>query len=173
MHIAKATLQSLIGLLVLTVLAPSSSGFKLDGCEKQRAQYPKRWNDVRKEKTLFHCAASDGSRLSVRLGASDSKRRTLISVTATRSAAAEDQPQGVYRMWLDRDQIERLKKGAYFATVMRPEKACWIRSLDHETVPFLMDNAPSVRPGDDGVTRVSLFGQTAYTCAKSDAPAPA
>ena len=75
-------------------------------------------------------------------------------------------------MWLDRDQSERLRGGQYFATVVRSEKACWIRSLDDESVAFFMNNAPSARRADDGMSRVSLFGATAYTCAKSDAQAP-
>ncbi len=93
-------------------------GFEADGCEKQRAQYPKRWNDVSKEKTLFNCAASNGGRLSVRLGASDRSGRSLISVTATPNDVAEDKPKGVYRIWLDRNQTERIKKADYFATVV-------------------------------------------------------
>jgi hypothetical protein len=173
MTVLKISLRLLTGLAALTALASPSFSFEADGCEKQRAQYPKRWNDVSKEKALFNCAASDGSRLNVRLGASDGNGRTLISVTATPNGAAEDQPQGVFRMGLDRDQTERIKKAEYFATVVRSEKACWIRSIDHETVAFFMDQTPSVHPVDDSISRVSLFGQTAYTCAKSDAPAPA
>ena len=68
MHAAKAALRLLIGLVALAALAPASFGFESDGCEKQRAQYPKRWTDVSREKTLFNCAASDGNRLNVRLG---------------------------------------------------------------------------------------------------------
>jgi hypothetical protein len=172
MTVGKISFRLLTGLAALTALASPSFGFEADGCEKQRAQYPKRWNDVSKEKTLFNCAASDGSRLSVRLGASDGNGRTLISVTATPNRAAEDRPKGVYRTWLDRDQTERIKKAEYFATVVRSEKACWIRSVDDETEALFVDNAPGTHPGDDGMSRVSLFGQTAYTCAKSDPPAP-
>jgi hypothetical protein len=147
--------------------APGANGFEGNGCERQRADYPKRWNDIGKEKLLFTCAALDKSWLRVRLGATDGKGRSLISVEATEAGKKKN----IYRMWLDREQTERLRQGAYFGTVLRSEQSCWIRSLDEDTKFLFMDRAPA-QPGDDVTPRISTFEGVPYSCAAANPPPP-
>ena len=147
--------------LVLGLL-PRALAFEADGCEKQRADYPKRWNSVAGEKTLVTCTAigkSEPKKLVVRRGARDAKGRTLISIEPV------PRPKdGIYRIWLDREQAERLKKGEYFATILRMEDACWIRGISEDAEVFFMDNA-ALQGRDALAPRLSWFGKAAYRCA--------
>jgi len=130
-----------ITLLVAATL--QAAAFAPDGCERQRKQYPENWNDTSAEKKLFICESQRG-RYFVKVGATDSARRTMMSlVPFSRSNTGEisEGTDGVLRVWLDREQTARLRGGRYMATVVRKEESCWIRgSLDHDVV-FLLDNA--------------------------------
>src|SRR5260221_4767920 len=124
-----------------------ATAFAPDGCERQRKQYPENWNDTSTEKKLFICESQRG-RYFVKIGATDSARRTLMSlVSFSRSHTGEiTETQDVLRIWLDKEQIARLREGKYMATMVRREDSCWIRgSTDHDLV-FLLDNA---RPQPD------------------------
>ena len=82
-----------------------------------------------------------------------------------------EQPHGVLRIWLDKEQTQRLRDGKYLATAVRKEKSCWIRGdLNGDTV-FFMDNADP--PADDEkeagafynkAPRFSVYGGNAYDC---------
>ena len=82
-----------------------------------------------------------------------------------------EQTHGVLRIWLDKEQTQRLLDGNYFATVVRKEKSCWIRGdLNGDTV-FFMDNANP--PADDEkeagafynkAPRFSVYRGNAYDC---------
>jgi hypothetical protein len=66
---------------VASPLAVPAHAVAPDECEKQRAQYPKNWNDVSGEKPLFTCSGR-GERLQVRIGTTDRAGRTLMSLVS-------------------------------------------------------------------------------------------
>jgi hypothetical protein len=126
-----------------------AAAFAPDGCERQRKQYPEKWNDTSTERKLYICESQRG-RYYVKIGATDAERRTLISLvpfSRSNTGAITEDGQDVLRIWLDKEQTTRLRDGKYMATIVRKEDSCWIRgSLDHDVV-FLMDNARP--PADD------------------------
>jgi hypothetical protein len=136
-----------------------------DECNLQRAQYPRNWKDVSQEKALFDCQSHYAGGLAVRLGANDNAGRAMMSLV-------EQQSKKVHRIWLDKEQVEHLKDGRYFATIVRQETSCWIRGDLNKGSVFLMDNAD---PPADGLRpdaaafynkapRFSVFQGNAYEC---------
>ena len=91
--------------------------------------------------------------------------------TPVSQAGKVEQTRGVLRIWLDKEQTQRLRDGKYLATVVRKEKSCWIRGdLSGDTV-FFMDNADP--PADDEkeagsfynkAPRFSVYAGNAYDC---------
>src|SRR5262249_55710901 len=161
--------------LAMIVLVPGAGAraFAPDGCEQQRALYPKDWNDVSREKAVFTCSGH-GDAVQVRLGATDKAGRTMMSVVPMSrdgKGGLQETEGGGYRIWLDGEQARRLRGGKYFATVVGQEEACWIRgNLEGATV-FFMDNA-KVRADDpqaagsfyNKAPRFSVFGNDSYQC---------
>lgn len=138
--------------LVIALVAGSTmqaAAFAPDGCERQRKQYPDKWDDTSAEKKLFICESQRG-RYYVKIGATDAERRTMMSlVPFSRSNTGEISETGhdVLRIWLDKEQTARLRNGKYLATIVRREDSCWIRgSIDHDVI-FVLDNARP--PADD------------------------
>jgi hypothetical protein len=91
-------------------------------------------------------------------------------VEDTTKGPIEDTSKIIYRIWLDKEQLKRLKDGKYFATILRKEESCWIRgTLDKDDV-FFTDNAnPSADEPDAGsfynkAPRLSVFQGDAYDC---------
>ena len=125
-----------------------AAAFAPDGCEQQRKQYPEKWNDTSAEKKLFICESQRG-RYFVKVGATDTARRTLMSLvpfSRSNTGAITESEQDVLRIWLDKEQTARLRDGKYLATIVRREDSCWIRgSIDHDVI-FVLDNA---RPPPD------------------------
>ena len=145
-----------------------------DECEQQRANYPKDWNDVSSQKVLFDCTSRYAGGVRIKLGPTDDKGRTLMSLVPLKrnesSSIVETSSPRIYRIWLDQDQISRLKEGRYFATVLRKEGSCWVRgNLDDDPI-FLMDNtnAPSDHEGSgpfyNKAPRISAFEGNSYDC---------
>jgi hypothetical protein len=143
--------------LLAETLGPAAA-FAPDGCEQQRKLYPANWNDTSREKPLFNCESQQG-RIRVKIGATDEAGRTLMSLvplTRTNSALVET-GRDVLRIWLDKEQTQRLREGKYLATVVRKENSCWIRgSLDNDKV-FFMDNANP--PEDDPNAAGSFYNK--------------
>jgi hypothetical protein len=89
----------------------------------------------------------------------------------TCDAQLTEKSNGVLRIWLDKEQTQRLRDGKYLATIVRKEGSCWIRgNLDGDTV-FFMDNTDP--PADDAkkagpfynkAPRFSVFDNDAYYC---------
>src|SRR4051812_37166020 len=126
---------------LLIAATAAAQAFEADGCEKQRAQYPAKWNDTSAEKTVFTCE-SQQARFFVKVGATDAAGRTMMSlVPFARSDKGEkaETGQDVLRIWLDKEQAQRLREGKYLATIVRKEGSCWIRGSIDEDVVFLMD----------------------------------
>ena len=161
------------------LLASPALAIRPDECEQQRALFPKEWNDVTKEKPLFYCWSHYSGALRVTLGAVDDKGRRLLSLVPLeehRANAKQDKSRDVFRIWLDKEQADRLQQGKYFATITRQRESCWIRGAlsgpydgkgDSE---FFMDN---VNPKSDGADagsfynkapRFSVFQGDAYEC---------
>jgi len=160
----------LVFALVVAAITPAAA-FAPDGCEQQRAQYPANWNDTAHERLLFTCSSHYGDSYRIKLGASDSVGRTMMSLVPLSRPALVEKTDGILRIWLDKEQTLRLREGKYLATVLRKEKSCWVRGdLDGDTV-FFMDNAnpPADNPGEAGsfynkAPRFSVFGSNAYYC---------
>ena len=106
-------------------------------------------------------------------GLSDPAGRALMSLVPLKwfgQTALEDPASGIFRIWLDKEQVERLKAGKYFATIVRREGSCWIHgNLDKDPI-FLLDSAdPPADTPDAGsfynqAPRMSAFEGDAYTC---------
>jgi hypothetical protein len=165
--------------LLLLATMQSALAVRPDECEQQRAQYPTRWNDVSQEKPLFTCTSHYSGSLRVMVGKTDRGGRTLMSLVGLKGNDADavpDPSKDVYRIWLDREQLRRLRAGRYFATIVRQENSCWIRgSLSSDKggsdQVFFMDNAdpPADKPEEAGsfynkAPRMSVFQGDAYTC---------
>jgi len=132
-----------LAIALMVVATAQAAAFAPDGCEQQRKQYPANWNDTSTEKKLFICE-SQGGHYYVKTGATDAAHRTLMSlVPFSRTAAGSitETGQDVRRIWLDKEQADRLRDGKYMATVVRKEDSCWIRGDLSDDVVFLMDNA--------------------------------
>jgi hypothetical protein len=176
----KYLLRSPLALLLLLVATHPAFAVSADECEQQRALYPKDWNDVAHERALFTCTAHYANPLRVMIGETDQHGRTLMSLVPLNNRdtakAKQDTSKDVYRIWLDVEQLRRLKDGHYFATIVRQQSSCWIRgSLDagndgYDSV-FFMDNAGD-HPDDpdkagsfyNKAPRFSVFQDDAYTC---------
>lgn len=168
-------MRFVVPLIFLALTLRTAGAVALDECEQQRAQYPKNWNDVSKEKGVFDCNSHYAGAMRVKIGPRDSGGRTLISLVAlkrTNDGVVEDTTRTVYRIWLDREQMQRLQDGKYFATIVRSEKSCWIRGDLEEDSIFFMDNAS---PPSDGLRegagsfynkapRFGVFQDNAYAC---------
>jgi hypothetical protein len=160
----------MVGALIAGAIGPAGA-FPPDGCEQQRAQYPANWSDTAREKPLFTCSSHYNGPYRVKIGASDSAGRTMMSLVPLSQPDLVEQRTGVLRIWLDKEQAQRLRTGKYFATVLRNEKSCWIRGdLAGDTV-FFMDNVdpPADQPEDAGsfynkAPRFSFFANEAYDC---------
>jgi hypothetical protein len=160
--------------LLAIALAAGTTGpavaFAPDGCDQQRAQYPAKWNDTAGEKPLFTCISRGGA-FRINIGAADSAGRTMMSLVPLVRPELTERPDGVLRIWLDKEQTQRLRDGKYLATVVRKENSCWIRdSLDGDTV-FFMDNADPAAddekkagPFYNKAPRFSIYGDYSYTC---------
>jgi len=169
------TRSTLVAMILLSALCGQpAAAFAPDGCDAQRTQYPDNWNDTSKEKALFKCSSRQGPWLDVKLGAGDGSGHTLMSlVPLDRSQNGEgiEQKDGVFRIWLDKEQTRRLHDGKYFSTIVRPEGSCWIRGDVDGSKIFVMDNANP--PPDDPklagefynkAPRLSAFDNQVYTC---------
>jgi len=138
--------------VILSLTAERSLAFEEDGCEKQRKQYPKIWNDVSKEKIVYRCYAHYLGSFIVRIGETDRKGRTQMSIQiGSHERAATIKEVTIYRMWLHKEQLKRLREGKYFATVVRKESSCWVRGDLDDDLIFFMDNteAALARPDAD------------------------
>jgi hypothetical protein len=167
--------RAVVAIAFLVLITRTASAVELDECKQQRAQYPKDWKNVSAEKTLFDCSSHYTGALRVKLGATDSEGRTLMSLVPLKQSAAgslEEIAKTIYRIWLDKEQALRLMEGKYFATIVRKETSCWIRGDLRKDSLFFMDNADSpadgLRPGAGSfynkAPRFSVFQGNAYTC---------
>jgi hypothetical protein len=166
-------MRLILGLALLIFGTTAAVAVRPDECEQQRSQYPKNWTDVSHEQALFDCSSHYSGGIRVKIGASDSRGRTLFSLvplTQGGTAPVEDTSKIIYRIWLDKEQLKRLKDGKYFATILRKEESCWIRGdLDKDEV-FFMDNADPPSDGPDAgsfynkAPRSSVFQGDAYDC---------
>ena len=93
-----------------------------------------------------------------------------MPLTQGGTSPTEDTSKIIYRIWLDKEQLKRLKDGKYFATILWKEESCWIRGdLDKDEVLF-MDNANPPADGPDAgsfynkAPRLSVFQGDAYDC---------
>jgi len=125
------------------------------------------------EQPLLDCSSHYSGALRVKLGATEPGGRTLMSLVPLQwsgETAVEDPARGVFRIWLDREQVDRLKAGKYFATIVRREGSCWIRGNLEKDPIFLLDTAdPAPDTPDAGsfynqAPRMSAFEGDAYTC---------
>jgi hypothetical protein len=163
--------RALLAMALLFAAVSSAAAFAPDGCEQQRRQYPANWNDTSREQPLFTCSGPQADPFRIKIGATDSAGRTMMSLVPLSRPDLVEDTTGVLRIWLDKEQMRRLREGKYLATVVRKEKSCWIRgSLDGDTV-FSMDNAN--QPPDDAdsagsfynkAPRFSVFGSDYYQC---------
>jgi hypothetical protein len=171
--------------LLLVASARTGNAVAPDECEQQRAVYPKDWNDVSKDKSLFTCSSHYSGSLRIMLGAVDRGGRrlmTLVPLEGTQSDAKQSSSKDVYRIWLDRAQARRLTEGKYFATIVRQKSSCWIRGAlsggdgpsdqDNKDSVFFMDNVKTTSDGLRGESgsfynkapRFSAFQGDAYEC---------
>jgi hypothetical protein len=178
----KMRLANLAALFLLLATTQIAGAVAPDECEQQRASYPKNWNDVSQEKPLFTCTSHYSGSLRIMIGETDRGGRTLMSLVPLKghgSEAAQDRSRDVYRIWLDREQIRRLKAGHYFATILRQQDSCWIRGAlstgkGESDQVFFMDNAnPAAdRPKEAGsfynkAPRFSVFAGDSFSCEAS------
>ena len=119
----KLTLACAVIIAAMTLEAATVLAVRPDECEQQRAQYPKVWNDVSREKAIFDCISHYSGALRIKIGDTDGAQRTLLSIVPLahdgKGVLAEDPSRPVYRIWLDEEQLNRLKTGKYFATIVR------------------------------------------------------
>ena len=144
-----------------------------DECEQQRALFPKDWNDVSRGKPLFRCWSHYSGAFRVTLGPTDDQGRRLLSLVpldSNRDDAKQDTSKDVFRIWLDKEQAQRLEQGKYFATVTRQRESCWMRGdLSGDSV-FFLDNANPKPDGPDAgsfynkAPRFSVFQGDSYQC---------
>ncbi len=170
---AAAAAAAVGSLAVLLANLSGAHAVRPDECEQQRKLYPEVWADVSHEQALFECASHYAGSLRIKLGPPDPAGRALMSLVPLKwfgQTALEDPANGIFRIWLDREQVDRLKAGKYFATIVRRESSCWIRgNLDKDPI-FLLDTAdPAPDTPDAGsfynlAPRTSAFEGDAYTC---------
>lgn len=148
-----------------------------DECEQQRALYPKEWNDVLAAKTLYRCQSKYEGTMLVSVGTPDESGRVIMNLVPIESEGKPklrlDEEHAVYRVWLDAEQMRRLREGSYFATVVRKEDSCWIRGDMGDPV-FFMDNGyvESDEPKDSSfynkAPRGSAFKGSSYDCVPAE-----
>jgi len=164
--------RTLLAIALVAGASAPATAFPLDGCEQQRKQYPANWNDTSAEKTLFICESQQG-RFFVKIGTTDEASRTLMSLVpfSRTNTGIVERGHDVLRIWLDKEQTQRLRDGKYMATVVRKENSCWIRGTLDEDVVFLMDNAhpPEDNPGAAGsfynkAPRFTVLGNAFLNC---------
>ena len=156
--------------LIAGAIGPAAA-FAPDGCEQQRAQYPANWKDTSHEKPLFTCSSHYNDPYHVKIGHSDGAGRTMMSLVPLSRPDQVEKKDGILRIWLDKEQAQRLRDGKYFGTVVRKENSCWIRGdLSGDTL-FFMDNTnpPADEPDKAGSfynksPRFTVFGTDAYYC---------
>jgi hypothetical protein len=179
-----------VTLLLLALSAGTGFAISPNECEIQRGAYPKDWNDVSGDRSLFTCSSHYSGSLRVILGAADKAGRrlmTLVPLQGSPPDATQDPKKDVYRIWLDRKQASRLMAGKYFATIVRQQSSCWIRgalSVDGDNDDkaksdsvFFMDNvnvtADGIRPETGSfynkAPRFSVFQGDAYECTAASA----
>jgi hypothetical protein len=155
------------------LMASPALAVRPDECEQQRALFPEDWNDVSKDKPLFYCWGHYAGGLRVTLGPADDNGRRLLSLVPLeekRANGKQDKSKDVSRIWLDKEQADRLQEGKYFATITRERDSCWIRGdLQGDSV-FFMDNPDPQPDGPDAgsfynkAPRFSVFQGDAYQC---------
>ena len=119
-----------LGISFLAMTMSPAFAFAPNGCQQQRAMYPKQWDDVSKEKLLFLCSSHYVDPIRITISQPDEHGRQLMSfvpIEGSDDQAKQDAKKHVYRIWLDHEQAERLLQGKYFATIVRRERSCWIR----------------------------------------------
>jgi hypothetical protein len=102
-----------LAIALMVVATARASAFAPDGCEQQRKQYPANWNDTSAEKKLFICESQAGHYF-VKTGATDAAHRTLMSLvpfSRTNAGSIAETGQDVRRIWLDKEQVDRLSAG--------------------------------------------------------------
>jgi len=171
--LTRAAAAAVGSLAVLLANLSGAHAVRPDECEQQRKLYPEVWADVSHEQALFDCASHYAGSLRIKLGPPDPAGRALMSLVPLKwfgQTALEDPASGIFRIWLDKEQVDRLKAGKYFATIVRREGSCWIRgNLDKDPI-FLLDSAdPPADTPDAGsfynqAPRMSAFEGDAYTC---------
>ena len=157
--------------ILLVGAVAQSAAFPLDGRDQQRKQYPANWNDTKNEKPLFDCYAPQAGAFRIKIGASDSQGRTMMSLVPIARPAHVEETTGILRIWSDAEQTKRLRAGKYLATVVRKENSCWTRGdLGGDTV-FLLDNTkpPADEPDKAGsfynkAPRFSVYESDYYSC---------
>jgi hypothetical protein len=115
------------------------------------------------------CRSHYGGSFQIKIGTTDEHGRTLMSLAPVVEPGGDSQP--VLRIWLDGEQMRRLREGKYFGTVLRSENGCWIRGNLEDSGLLLMDNAnaPADDPEQAGsfynkAPRFTVFGDNAYDC---------
>ena len=140
-------------LLAIGATQPAAA-FSLHGCDQQRHQYLANWNDTSRERTLFTCSSHYGANFRIKIGKPDGHGHTMMSLVLLARPGTSEAKHGILRVWLDREQADRLRAGRYPATVLRQKNSCWIRGdLDRGAV-FFLDNA---RPAADNKERAGAF----------------
>jgi hypothetical protein len=171
-------LEVILNLVVALSIAlgiDAAQAIRPDECEQQRALYPKSWNDISSEKPLFKCQSHYAGAILISIGAPDKEGRSLMSLVPLEGGKdlkpSTDAEQPIHRIWLDAEQARRLKKGQYFAAVVRREESCWIRGDLSGDPVFFMDNANPKTEGEPGESafynkapRISAFNGNAYIC---------
>src|SRR6202030_473591 len=71
-----------VSVALLLLVLSGATGFAIDPneCEIQRAAYPKDWNDVSKDRSLFTCSSHYSGSIRVFLGAADGAGRRLMTL---------------------------------------------------------------------------------------------
>jgi hypothetical protein len=168
-------MRTIVVVILFMLTIKSAAAVDPAECEQQRLQYPKSWKDVSKEKAMFDCTSHYAGTLRVKVGQTDDAGRTLMSIVPLEQSDGkliEDTSKTIYRIWLDREQANRLKEGKYFATIVRTEQSCWIRGDLAKDPVFFMDNgyppADGLRPGAGSfynrAPRFSVFRGNSYDC---------
>jgi len=170
----KPKLACAVIVAAMTLDVATALAVRPNECELQRARYPAVWNDVSKERGLYDCISHYSGALRIKIGDTDGAQRTLMSIVPLRHEGkgvfSEDPSRRIYRIWLDKKQLNRLMTGEYFATIVRKQGSCWIRGDLNGDPIFFLDNAPST-PESPGIgafynnsPRTSAFKGDAYTC---------
>jgi hypothetical protein len=141
------------GLAMLAMTARFAWAVSATECEDQRAFYPKDWNDTSDQTLILECKVSQAPPVFVKIGKPDAQGRTPMSVVPDgmdEKSKSDDSEAKVYRIWLDAEQAKRVRAGKYFATVLRDEKACFIRGhVENGGMVFFIDGANPRSDSDD------------------------